>query len=119
MFSLKYLGKLNYILAVEVCKTQDGLHLSQANYVHDLLDEIQITYTKPVPTPMIIVKQPSKFDGDALEDATLYYIIIGTLQYCILIRLDIRFLVNKLFQYLHFPTTTHWLDDKRLLRCLK
>ena len=37
IFALKVLGELNYFLGIEVTKTTDGLHLSQAKYIADVL----------------------------------------------------------------------------------
>jgi hypothetical protein len=53
------------------------------------------------------------------KDATKYRSIVGTLQYIPLTRPDIAFLVNKIYQYLHSPTTLHWTIVKTILQFLK
>ena len=50
-----------------------------------------------------------------LTDATEYWSVIGALQYLTLTRPDISLTVNKLFQFMHRPTTGHWAAVKRLL----
>jgi hypothetical protein len=47
-----------------------------------------------------------------------YRSVVGDLQYLILIRPDLSFLVNKICQFLHAPTTLHWMAVKRILRYL-
>jgi hypothetical protein len=48
----------------------------------------------------------------------LYRSIVGALQYIMLTITDIAFSVNKVYQYLHAPTTIHWTTVKRILRYL-
>ena len=59
--------------------------------------------------------------GDPLgpDDSTQYRIIVGALQYLTLTRPDISFSVNKVCQFLHAPTTSHWTAVKRILRYIK
>jgi hypothetical protein len=52
-------------------------------------------------------------------DHTLFCSTVGTLQYLSITRPDIAFAVNKLSQFMHKPTQTHWQSIKRLLRYLK
>lgn len=49
------------------------------------------------------------------DDATRYRSVVGTLQYLTLTRPDISFAVNKVCQFLHAPTTSHWNVVKRIL----
>lgn len=60
----------------------------------------------------------SKHDGDPMDDPHLYRAIVGALQYATITRPDIAFAVNKVSQFMHAPTTTHWASVKRILRYL-
>lgn len=57
-------------------------------------------------------------DGTPLDDATAYRSIVGALQYVTLTRPDISFVVNRVCQFMHAPTT-HWQTIKCNLRYLK
>lgn len=50
----------------------------------------------------------SKHNGIPLADGSLYQTIVGSLQYCVLTRLEIAFSVNGLCQFLYQPTNVHW-----------
>jgi hypothetical protein len=41
---------------------------------------------------------------------------VGALQYLTLTRSYLSFLVNKVYQFLHSPSTVHWEAVKRILR---
>lgn len=52
-FSIKDLGNLHYFLGVEVMRNSNGLILTQANYVNDILNDELMTDCKSVPTPIV------------------------------------------------------------------
>ena len=51
---------------------------------------------KPVSSPMATSTNLSAFEGDPIQDVTLYKSIVGALQYLALTRPDKSFIVNKL-----------------------
>ena len=74
---------------------------------------------KDVTTPLSTSIVLKLIDGTSSADSTEFRSVIGALQYLSLTRPDISFVVNKLSQFMHKPTTTHWAAAKRLLRYLK
>ena len=74
---------------------------------------------KDVSTPLSTSESLKLVDGTAPMDSSDFRRIIGSLQYLSLTRPDISFAVNKLSQFMHKPTQTHWTATKRLLRYLK
>ncbi|BAB10876.1 polyprotein [Arabidopsis thaliana] len=117
-FSLKDLGPLSYFLGIEATRTSRGLHLMQRKYITDLLKKHNMLDTKPVSTPMSPTPKLSLLSGTALDDATEYRTVLGSLQYLAFTRPDIAFAVNRLSQFMHRPTNEHWQAAKRILRYL-
>jgi hypothetical protein len=85
------------------------------------MPQICMTTCKPAVTPLSSAEKLSRQGGELLspKDATKYRSIVGALQYMTLSRPNISFLVNKVCQYLHPPTTIYWTAVKRILRFLK
>nr|XP_023898860.1 uncharacterized protein LOC112010737 [Quercus suber] len=108
-FAVKDLGELNFFLGIEVLKHLDGVLLSQRRYIIDLLNRTNMLHAKPL----------SAFDGAIFPDLSLFRSTIGPLQYLSNTRLDLSFTVNRVCQFMHRPTSTHWQVVKRILRYLK
>jgi hypothetical protein len=120
-FALKDLGDLHYFLGIEVSKTRDGIILTLDKYANDMLKRVGMTHCKPVSSPLSTSEKLSRYEGTTLgpKDSTNYRSVVGALQYLTLTRPDISFAVNKVCQFLHAPTTVHWMEVKRILRYLK
>ncbi|KAM3373172.1 hypothetical protein ACQJBY_019886 [Aegilops geniculata] len=120
-FALKDLGDLHYFLGIEVKQIKDGILLTQEKYTADILRRVGLEKCKPVSTPISTSEKLSVESGEPLgsEDATNYRSVVDALQYLTLTRPDISYAVNKVCQYLHAPSTTHWTAVKRILRYLK
>ncbi|KAA3478313.1 Retrovirus-related Pol polyprotein from transposon TNT 1-94 [Gossypium australe] len=117
-FSLKDMGDLHYFLGIEVTRSFGCLHLCQKKYIHDVLDHCSIITIKSVHTPMVSSSSMSKNDGECLTDPTEYRILVGALQYVVLTRLDIAYVINWVCQSTHNPTTVHIVALKCILRYL-
>lgn len=120
-FALKDLGDLHYFLGIEVKRTPNGLHMSQERYAQDVLSRSGMDKAKSVDTPLSTSEKLSLADGNLLgpDDATNYRSVVGALQYLTLTRPDICFAVNKVCQFLHAPTTSHWSAVKRIVRYIR
>jgi hypothetical protein len=118
-FSIKDMGSLHFFLGMEVIPTTAGLFLSQHKYIHDILSNTNMLGAKEVSTPLSTTVALQLIDGTSSVDSTEFRRVIGGLQYLSLTRPDISFAVNKLSQFMHKPSTTHWTAAKRLLRYLK
>ncbi|CAL9242961.1 unnamed protein product [Arabidopsis halleri] len=90
----------------------------QRKYINDLLQKHNMLDAKPVSTPLSPTPKLSLLSGTALDDATEYRTVLGSLQYLAFTRPDIAFAVNRLSQFMHRPTNEHWQAAKRILRYL-
>ncbi|CAL9007689.1 unnamed protein product [Prunus brigantina] len=112
---------IRLILALSVQFSWPVRQLDVQNaFLHGYLDEERVNMheAKPVPTPALSGRRLSISDGDPLPDPTEYRSTVGALQYLTLTRPDIAFAVNQVCQFMHQPTTAHWLAVKRILRYL-
>jgi histone deacetylase 1/2 len=119
--ALKDLGDIHYFLGIDIKRGKDGLLMTQERYARDVLKRSGMDNCKPVDTPMSSVEKLSIHTGEKLGpvDATRYRSIVGALQYLTLTRPDISFSVNKVCQFLHAPTTSHWSAVKRIMRYIQ
>ena len=118
-FSLKDLGSFSYFLGVEVVPHRLGILLSQRRYIEDLLKRTNMDNAKHVLTPLPTSSAAiSLTSGTPLSDSTPYRVAVGSLQYFSFTRPDISFAVNRMAQFMHQPTTEHWVLVKRILRYL-
>lgn len=71
----------------------------------------------PISTPADATSRLT-LHGDPFHDPTLYRQVVGSLQYATITCPDIAFVVNRVCQYMHSPTMSHWQAVKRILRYL-
>ncbi|KAK6159149.1 hypothetical protein DH2020_006463 [Rehmannia glutinosa] len=119
-FALKTMGEVHYFLGLEASRTPHGsIFLNQTKYLKDLLVKTQFDSCKPTSTPMVVNLKQALGDSATLDDSSTFRSTLGSLQYLILTRPDISFVVNKLSHFLHHPKESHMTAAKRILRYLK
>lgn len=74
--------------------------------------------SKPVLTPISFKQYLSAHDGELLSELILYRYMVSALQYAIMTRFDISFVVNLVIQYMHQQRLPHIMAFKRILRYL-
>jgi histone deacetylase 1/2 len=117
-FAIKDLGDLHYFLGIQVERKDGELLMKQERYAREILKRVNMQLCKSVKMPLCTTEKLSITNGTRLgvEDSKRYRSIVGALQYLTLTRPDLSFAVNKVCQFLHSPTTTHWEAVKRILR---
>ena len=107
-FPIRDLSDLHYFLDMEIITMPNGMLLSQSKYITDLLQKFQMANCKPCLMPMATTPPLTKNSGEPFHDGELYRQLIDGLQYITITRPDLAYSVNKLCQYMHSPTTSHW-----------
>ncbi|KAL0641513.1 hypothetical protein Bca4012_102924 [Brassica carinata] len=100
VFDIKDLGEMKYFLGIEICRSKEGLFMSQRKYTMDMLKETGVLGGKIAKTP--------------LEEGRM----VGKLIYLTITRPDICFAVNQVSQHMQAPKVHHWKMVDRILRYL-
>nr|XP_016508857.1 PREDICTED: uncharacterized mitochondrial protein AtMg00810-like [Nicotiana tabacum] len=117
-FSMNDLGLINFFLGISVTSRDGGYFICQSKYIKDLLGRANLLSSKPVTSPISPKSIHNSSDSSPFSDATLYRSLVGGLQYLTFTRPDIAFAVNRVSQFMHSPSVTHFTAVKRILRYL-
>jgi hypothetical protein len=118
-FSMKDLGTLHHFLGIIVSRTSSGLHLSQRQYILDILDRAGMSECKPCSTLVETNAKLSTTDGDPVVDPTDFRSLAGALQYLTFTRPDISYAVQQICLHMHDPREPHLAALKRVLRYVR
>ncbi|KAL0702312.1 hypothetical protein Bca4012_058434 [Brassica carinata] len=121
-FDIKDLGELKYFLGIEMCRSKEGLFLSQRKYTLDLLNEAGKLGARVAKTPLeegYKVLHEGEIDDTPFGDFKLYRRMVGKLIYLTITRPDICFAVNQVSQYMQAPKVHHWNMVERIMRYLR
>lgn len=69
-FALKDLGELHYFLGIEVVRLANGIYLSQAKYIYDILSKHDMVNCSPVSTLMSTCHYLTKDSSDIIANVS-------------------------------------------------
>ncbi|WZZ44914.1 hypothetical protein YC2023_041173 [Brassica napus] len=122
MFEIKDLGEMKYFLGIEICRSKEGLFMSQRKYTLDLLKGAGAYGGKTAKMPMEdgykVPREGEIEDSKPFHDPKLYRKLVGKLIYLTITRPDICFAVNQVSQHMQLPKEHHWRMVERLLMYL-
>ncbi|CAN7059401.1 unnamed protein product [Brassica oleracea var. botrytis] len=121
-FDIKDLGELKYFLGIEMCRSKEGLFLSQRKYTLDILKEVGDLGGRLAKTPLeegYKVLREGEYDDTPFEDVKRYRRMVGKLIYLTITRPDVCFAVNQVSQHMQTPKVHHWNMVERILRYLR
>ncbi|GKC63912.1 retrovirus-related pol polyprotein from transposon TNT 1-94 [Tanacetum coccineum] len=118
-FKMSMMGKISFILGLQISQSPRGIFLNQSKYALESLKKYGMESSDPVDTPMV---KKSKLDEDPqgkAVDPTHYRRMVGTLMYFITIRPDLIFVVCMCAWYQAKPTKKHLHAVKRIFKYLR
>ncbi|WZZ35042.1 hypothetical protein YC2023_018443 [Brassica napus] len=122
VFDIKDLGEVKYFLGIEICRSKEGLFMSQRKYTMDMLKETDVLGGKIAKTTLEegykVLREGEVEEKQLFEDPKLYRKMVGKLIYLTITRPDICFAVNQVSQHMQAPKVHHWKMVDRILRYL-
>eukprot|EP00253_Pinus_taeda_P035853 PITA_35853 len=117
-FEMTDMGLLRYFLGIEVEQSENGIFISQAKYVNEVLERFNMQDSKAAITPTVMGLKLSKEDSSKGFDPSLYKSIVGSLMYLTATRPDIMHVVSLIFRFMERPKEAHcdWVgsvDDQK------
>ncbi|GJY68957.1 putative ribonuclease H-like domain-containing protein [Tanacetum coccineum] len=118
-FQMSSLGELTFFLGLQVQRKEDGIFISQDQYVVKILKKFNYSDVKSAST-LVDLEKPLVKDRDADDvDVHLYRSMIGSLMYITTSRPYIMFAVCACARFQVTPKISHLLAVKRIFRYLK
>ncbi|KAI5728895.1 hypothetical protein M8J77_025006 [Diaphorina citri] len=118
-FKMTDLGPLHLFLGIKIDRTNEGMFLTQSQYIQNLLNRFEMGNCNPASTP-IELNPIQELDGECILRTKPYRELIGCLSYLSLTtRPDISVAVNFYSRYQSNATDAQWVGLKRILRYLK
>eukprot|EP00253_Pinus_taeda_P015702 PITA_15702 len=118
-FEMTDIGLLSYFLGIEVDQNENGIFISQAKYVNEVLGRFNMQDCKAAITPTVMGLKLSKEDSSKDFDPSLYKSIVGSLMYLTASRPNIMLAVSLISRFMERPKEAHWQVAKRILRYAK
>jgi hypothetical protein len=102
-FAMMDMGSLHYFLGIAVTRDSSGMHLSQAKYAVEILDNAGMTACKSAMTPVDTSPKLSASAGPHVADLTKYQSLAGALQSLTFTCPDIAYAVQQVCLHMHDP----------------
>ncbi|XP_070035124.1 uncharacterized protein [Nicotiana tomentosiformis] len=115
-FRIKDLGKLHYLLGLEMLYKADGVLICERKFTMDLLKKYDCLTFFTVSSPLDFTIKLRSEEGTLLSNPGYYRKLVGKLNFLTNTRLDITYSVQHLSQFIQAPRETHLKDAIHVLR---
>ncbi|KAL2227998.1 UNVERIFIED_CONTAM: Retrovirus-related Pol polyprotein from transposon RE1 [Sesamum indicum] len=119
LFTIKDLGEARFFLGLEICRSSEGIMISQTKYIHDIISDVGLTYGKATNTPLPAGIKLSSTDSEQLQNPEPYRRLLGRLLYLGFSRPDICYGTQQLSQHMQHPSKFHWEAAIHMVKYLK
>ncbi|XP_020263104.1 uncharacterized protein LOC109839081 [Asparagus officinalis] len=110
---------MSYFLGIEVKQQQEGIFISQKNYMKEILEKFKMNECNHVNTLVAIRMKFSRERDGHFVDSTLFKSLAGSLRYLTITRPDITYGVGLVSRYMETSKESNLLASKRILRYIK
>ena len=117
-FEISLNTDLKFFLGFQIQQFQEGIFLSQAKYLKDILEKFGMSDASPCKTPMPTKITLTEDTNGTPFDPSTYRSMIGSLLYLCASRPDIMFSVCMCARFQAFPMESHHKAVKHILRYL-
>ena len=117
-FEMSLNTDLKFFLGFQIQQFQEGIFLSQAKYLKDILEKFGMSDASPCKTPMPTKITLTEDTNGTPFDPSTYRSMIGSLLYLCASRPHIMFSVCMCARFQAFPMESHHKAVKHILRYL-
>jgi len=118
-FQMANLGKLTYILGMEVTEISEGLVMYQMKYASDILKRFNMLSCNLASSPVEVNVKLVINEDEELVDSTLFKQVVGSLRYLCNSRPYIAYAVRIISRFMSEPRASHLLVAKRAMKYIK
>ena len=118
-FEMSMIGELTFFLGLQIKQCDDGIFISQSNYVKNMLKKFDMVDCKSARTPSPTHEKISRDDVGQSVTTSHYRGMIGSLLYLTASRPDICYSVGVCARYQADPKESHLKAVKRILKYVK
>ena len=118
-YEMSMMGELTFFLGLQVKQLKDGIFISQAKYIKDLLKKFDMTDCSTAKTPMATATKLEVLTKDPKVDISSYRGMVGSLLYLTASRPDIMFATCLCARFQADPRESHLVAIKRIFKYLK
>ncbi|KAL2235090.1 UNVERIFIED_CONTAM: Retrovirus-related Pol polyprotein from transposon RE1 [Sesamum indicum] len=98
--AMQDIGEARFFLGLEICRSKEGILVSQTKYIHDIISDVGLEHGKVINTPLPTGVKLGSTDSEHLQNPEPYRMLLGRLLYLGFTRPDIFYGTQQLSQHM-------------------